>query len=202
MIEISKRRDELVILPLALVEHLILRIAVDADPMSFSLPKLTLIFLLILVNHLAVTHLIFLEFALKPASFVELVMPDHLFIVPPGAVELISVGVEVEPLPVTFAIFYAAFVVLALGESNACVTLHQVLLELALVLCVLPFVVPSALLLGDVIVALEEVSVAVEDLPGTFDMRLVPVCLYFSPIRKGNNPKTILFAISKAALIK
>ena len=39
--------------------------------------------------------------------------------------------------------------------------LHEVLLELALVLSVLPFVVTSSFLFGEVIVALEEVAVVV-----------------------------------------
>lgn len=92
-IGISKRRDELVMLPLAFKEDLILSITVDANPMSFSFQKLSLIFLLIFIHHLPITHLISLEFPLKPAPLMKLVIPYHLLIVPPRSVVLITIGI-------------------------------------------------------------------------------------------------------------
>lgn len=114
----------MVILPSALIEDLIFGVAVDADAVSFSFLKLAFIFLLIFIYHFSVAHLILLEFALEPSSLVELVTPDHLFIVPPRSAELVPVGVQVEAFSITFAILYAAFVVLPIGKSNACVALH------------------------------------------------------------------------------
>lgn len=78
-------------LPFPLIKHFILGITVNANPVSLSFKKLSLVFLLIFIDHLPITHLIFLELALKRPSFVELVMPDHLLIIPPRSVELIPV---------------------------------------------------------------------------------------------------------------
>lgn len=52
------------------------------------------------------------------------------------------------------------------------------------------------------IVALEEVTVAVEDFTRAFDVGLVPVCFNLGPVGKGNDPKAIFLAIYKVALIQ
>lgn len=88
---ISERRDELIMLPPPLKHNLILSIAVDANTMSFSLQKLPLIFLLILIHHLPITHLIPLKFPLKPTTLMKLILPYHLLIIPPRTIELITI---------------------------------------------------------------------------------------------------------------
>ena len=80
--------------------------------------------------------------------------------------------------------------------------LHEVLLELAFVLSVLPFVVTSSFLFGEVVVALEEVTVVVEDFTWTFDVCLVPVCLNLRPVWEGDDPEAIFLAIDETALVK
>ena len=80
--------------------------------------------------------------------------------------------------------------------------LHEVLLELAFVLSVLPFVVTSSFLLREVVVALEEVAVVVEDFTWTLDVCLVPVCLNLRPVWEGDDPEAVFLAIDETALIK
>lgn len=92
-VKLSERGDELVMLPLSFIQDLILRIAVDTNSMSFSFKKLPLILLLILINHLAIAHLILLKLALKLPSLVKLVMPYHLLIIPPSSIELVPIRV-------------------------------------------------------------------------------------------------------------
>ena len=78
-------------LPLAFIQHLVFGITVNTDPVSFSFQELSFVFLLVFIHHLAVAHFVFLELAFEPPSFVELVVPDHLLVVPPGSVELVPV---------------------------------------------------------------------------------------------------------------
>lgn len=52
------------------------------------------------------------------------------------------------------------------------------------------------------VVALEKIAVAVENLTRAFDVGLVPVCFYFCPVWESNDPKAIFLAIYKVALIQ
>lgn len=52
------------------------------------------------------------------------------------------------------------------------------------------------------VVALEKIAVAVENLTRAFDVGLVPVCFYLGPVWESNDPKAIFLAIYKVALIQ
>lgn len=80
--------------------------------------------------------------------------------------------------------------------------LHQVFLELALILSIVPFVIPSSFFFGEVVVALEEVAVAVEDLTRALDVCLVPVCLNLGPVGKGDDSEAVFLAIYEVAFVK
>jgi hypothetical protein len=80
-------------------------------------------------------------------------------------------------------------------------TLHHILLELALVLSIFPNIQSRPFLLRKMVVSFEIVAICIEHLPRSFDMGLLPICLNFGFIGKGDNSIAVLFSINEIALI-
>lgn len=74
---------------------------------------------------------------------------------------------------------------------------HLILFELSLVKSIFPLEKTLPVLFGHVVNALEVISIRVEHFSRALNVSLVPVCLNFSPIRKGYHAKAIFLTVHK-----
>jgi hypothetical protein len=179
-------------------------IAVTTDSMPVTIAKLTFIYFTISIFQDAEVELIIFKLALKLVSIIKFVIADQLVVIFPLTIERVTILIRVSALTISFSVSDSSKKVLIGAKIDFGLTFQGIFFELAFILGVVtgPNIHAFAVFLGHGVLAMEEITIGVEDFALTLDVGLMPVGLDFGAVGEGNGAKAMFASIDKVALIK